>query len=361
MVSIRYCSSFAHLTSKVFTYAHSINNILRLLPICVFISATLISSIKAQEEAISYVLVTESRIGVNKFFESGRAGIEKAANHHGARALIFESTDPSTRRQNVQAAIDMKAAIITVMGFGFDDIITDLAPTSPDTRFIIIDTCLAEIPENVHCAVFREYEAAYMAGAQAALTSQSGIVGAIGALDTPFLHRYTDGFALGALQTRPDIQVLPPLWVGGNNPFQDPVRAQIQAKLHLENGADRLYAVAVAGNGGIFKAVAEVPGAMAIGIDVNQCGDLPGAVLDSTLKHVEVILPAVIDDIVAGTAQPVRSFGLAEKGLELVGLSDEIANSGCMIAENKDVIEQLNTIQEQIITGLITIDDPMMR
>jgi len=142
--------------------------------------------------------VTESRIGVNKFFESGRTGIEKAAATHGVRALIFESTDPSTRRQNVQAAIDMKAAIVTVMGFGFDDIITDLAPTSPDTHFIIIDTCLAEIADNVHCAVFREYEAAYLAGAEAALTSKSGIVAAIGALDTPFLHRYTDGFALGA-------------------------------------------------------------------------------------------------------------------------------------------------------------------
>jgi len=50
----------------------------------------------AQEGA--YVLVTESRIGVNKFFESGRTGIEKAAATHGVRALIFESTDPSTRR-----------------------------------------------------------------------------------------------------------------------------------------------------------------------------------------------------------------------------------------------------------------------
>jgi len=225
----------------------------------------------------------------------------------------------------------MKAAIITVMGFGFgfDDIISDLAQTSPDTHFIIIDTCLAEIPDNVHCAVFREYEAAYLAGAEAALTSKSGIVAAIGALDTPFLHRYTDGFALGAKRTRADVQVLPPLWVGGSNPFQDPVRAQTQATLHLANGVDRIYAVA--GNGGIFKAVAEVPDAMAIGIDVNQCGDLPDSVLDSTLKHVEVILPATIDAIVNGVAEPVKSFGLAEGGLALVGLGEDVAYSGCMI------------------------------
>jgi len=313
---------------------------------------------KAQQEDI-YVLVTESRIGVNKFFESGKTGLEKAAATHNARALIFESTDPSTRRQNVQAAIDMKAAIITVMGFGFDDIISDLAQTSPETHFIIIDTCLTEIPDNVHCAVFREYEAAYLAGAEAALTSKSGIVAAIGALDTPFLHRYTEGFALGAKQTREDVQVLPPLWVGGSNPFQDPVRAQTQAALHLANGVDRIYAVAVAGNGGIFKAVAEVPDAMAIGIDVNQCRDLPGSVLDSTLKHVEVILPATIDAIVKGEAKPVKSFGLAEKGLALVGLNEDVAHSGCMIADHETVIATLKDIEARIIEGDITLDDPM--
>lgn len=317
------------------------------------------ASIPAKAEEPSYVLVTPSRIGVNKFLGLGKTGIEKAAAAQGAKARIFEGTDPSTRRQNVQAGIDMGAPIVAVIGFEFGDIIADLAPENPETNFVIIDTCIPEAPENVYCAVFREQEIAYLAGAEAALTSSSKTVGVIGALDIPFLHRYTDSFALGAKAARSDINVLPTAWIGGDNPFQDPVRAQTQAALQLANGADRIYAVAAGSNGGVFKAVAEKPGAMAIGLDVNQCGDAPGAILDSTLKRVDVILPATIDSILKGSAKPVESFGLAEGGLELVAMTEDLANSGCMIAQAPEVIGQLTALHTKIVSGEITVPDPM--
>ena len=317
------------------------------------------ASVPVRAEDNTFVLVTPSRIGVNKFLGLGKTGIEKAAADQGATAKVFEGTDPSTRRQHVQAAIDLKASIVAVMGFEFGDIIADLAPENPDTNFVIVDTCIPEAPKNVYCAVFREQEAAYLAGAEAALTSTSKTVGVIGALDIPFLHRYTDSFALGAKTTSPDINVLPTSWIGGDNPFQDPVRAQTQASLQLSNGADRIYAVAAGSNGGVFKAVAEKPGAMAIGLDVNQCGDAPGAILDSTLKKVDVILPATIDSILKGSAKPVVSFGLAEGGLELVATTDAVASSGCKIADKPDVIGQLKDIQAKIVSGAITVPDPM--
>jgi basic membrane protein A len=332
----------------------------KILPLCLgSVFALAAASVPAKAEETTYVLVTPSRIGVNKFLGLGKTGIEAAAEAQGAKARIFEGTDPSTRRQNVQAAIDMKAPIVAVMGFEFGDIIADLAPENPETNFVIIDTCIPEAPENVYCAVFREQEAAYLAGAEAALTSKSKTVGVIGALDIPFLHRYTDSFALGAKAARPDVNVLPTSWIGGDNPFQDPVRAQTQAALQLSDGADRIYAVAAGSNGGVFKAVAEKPGAMAIGLDVNQCGDAPGAMLDSTLKRVDIILPATIDGILKGSAKPVESFGLAEGGLELLAMSADVATSGCMIAEAPEVIGQLKDIQAKIVSGAIIVPDPM--
>lgn len=95
-------------------------------------------SFKAED--VSYVL-TPSRIGVNKFVGLGKTGIEKAAEAQGVKARIFEGTDPSTRCQNVQAAIDMKAPIVAVMGFEFGDIVADPAPENPETKFVIVDTC----------------------------------------------------------------------------------------------------------------------------------------------------------------------------------------------------------------------------
>lgn len=332
----------------------------KFLPIClVSVFALAAAYVPAKAEDAPYVLVTPSRIGVNKFLGLGKIGIEKAADAHGVKAKIFEGTDPSTRRQNVQAAIDMKAPIIAVIGFEFGDIIADLAPEYPDSNFVIVDTCIPDAPKNVHCAVFREQESAYLAGAEAALTSSTKTVGVIGALDIPFLHRYTDSFALGAKAARPDINVLPASWIGGDSPFQDPVRAQAQAALQLSNGADRIYAVAAGSNGGVFKAVADKPGAMAIGLDVNQCGDAPGAILDSTLKRVDVILPATIDSILNGTAKPVESFGLAEGGLELLAMSKDVATSGCAIAKEPEIIGKLKEIQAKIVSGAISMPDPM--
>ena len=46
----------------------------------------------------------------------------------------------------------------------FNDIVNELAPTAPDVQFLIVDQCIPNQPPNVHCAVFREYEASYLVG-----------------------------------------------------------------------------------------------------------------------------------------------------------------------------------------------------
>jgi basic membrane protein A len=323
------------------------------------VAASLIVCGTTMAAASTYVFVSPSRIGVNKFLQMGKTGIEKAASAHGADVKIFEGTDPATRRDNVQAAIDLGAEIIAVSGFEFDDIISDLAPANPNTKFIIVDTCIADPGANVYCAVFREQEVSYLAGAEAALTSKAGIIATVAALDIPFLHRYADSYALGAAAARPDIKVLPTLWVGGDNPFQDPLRGQAQTQLQLSAGADRIYAVGAGSNGGIFKAVSNTPGAMAIGLDVNQCGDAPGSILDSALKQVDSVLPQMVDKVLAGSTDHVVAFGLAEGGLGLVGLTDGAADSGCEIVKSPDVIAKLQTLQAQVVSGEIKIPDPM--
>src|SRR3712207_7335612 len=42
------------------------------------------------------------------------------------------------------------------------------------------------------CAVFREHEATYLAGVEAGLLTQTGRIGVVAALDTPFIRRWVD-------------------------------------------------------------------------------------------------------------------------------------------------------------------------
>ena len=74
----------------------------------------------------------------------------------------------------------------------------------------------------------------------------------IGALDIPFLHRYTDGFIKGAQHVKADITISPTLWVGGNNPFSDPARGQERAAAMVADNVDRVLAAASGSNGGIY-------------------------------------------------------------------------------------------------------------
>ena len=86
-----------------------------------------------------------------------------------------------------------------MIGFEFNDMLPEVAAAHPDVKFLQIDSCpFDKMQPNIFCSVFREYEASFLTGAEAALTTKTGKVGAIGALDIPFLHRYTDGFIKGA-------------------------------------------------------------------------------------------------------------------------------------------------------------------
>lgn len=305
------------------------------------------------------VLVSPGAIGVNEFLKLGQIGIEAAGATLNADVSVYESRDASTRAQNVEAAVNEGADIVAVIGFEFGDIISDLSPEHPEVNFLIMDSCIADPGPNVFCAVFREYEVSYLAGAAAALSSETGTVAAVGALDIPFLRRYTDSFELGATAVRDDINVLPAAWVGGDNPFADPVRAFTQTQLLLSNGADRVYAVTAGGNGGVFRAVSDNGNAKAIGLDVNQCDQAPGFIIDSALKRVDVVMQAAIAGILAGTQETVNSYGLAEDGLDLVTLGDNAGVSGCVLAEDQNTIDRLQEIRAQIVDGTITIPDPM--
>src|SRR5271154_6497462 len=169
-----------------------------------------------------FVYVSPNPIGVNDFLKLGKIGTERVAQELGGLAKTYESSDPTTQRQNLEAAAKAGAKVVVAIGFEFNDMLPDVATAYPNVKFLQVDSCpFDKLKPNIFCSVFREYEASFLTGAEAGLTTKTGKVGAIGALDIPFLHRYTDGFIEGAKHVKTDVQISPTLWVGGNNPFSD--------------------------------------------------------------------------------------------------------------------------------------------
>jgi basic membrane protein A len=305
-----------------------------------------------------FIYVTNTPIGINKFLELGKIGVEAAAVEFNGTSEVYESTDDQSRRSNVEAAIAKSPEAIVLITFDFTDMSKEYAEANPDQNFILIDACPAAPPANLHCAVFREQEASYLVGIQAGMLSKTGTIGSILAVDIPFLHRYSDSFALGAASVNASISDTQ-LAIGGNNPFADPAKAKEQALSLFASGADHVFAAAAGSNGGVFEAAAE-SGGFGYGVDVNQCPMAPGAVVDNTIKAVDVLVVKEIGKILDGTAVSITSYGLAEGGMDLTSLMAGAETSQCVVMEHPEVIEAVKKVKQQIIDGTITVPDPTM-
>lgn len=310
-------------------------------------------------EGPSLIYVTPNPIGVNKFLELGQIGTQRVAEEMGGTWKTFESTNDSDRRANIEAAIDEAPDIVVLTTFTLIELADELSKANPDQKFILIDACPDEPAANLHCGVFREHEGAYLLGIMAGRLSQTKQIGSVVALDIPFLHRWSDSFALGAQSIDPSITDTQ-VFIGGDNPFSDPARAKEQALAVAARGADHIFAVGAGSNGGIFEAAAQ-EGFLSYGVDVNQCPDASGHIVDNNLKLVDVLVEQLAKQVLDGTAGSVVAFGLAEGGTGVVALSsdEELAESQCVIADHPDIVAEVRSARDAIVNGEIMVPDPL--
>lgn len=326
------------------------------LAACAFGLAAFATSAQAADKLFIYV--SPDALGVNAFLQMGKTGIEAAGAQYGADVKTFESKTAAERVENVNAAVNEGADIVVMLGFEFNDIVKEVAATAPDTQFLIVDQCIEDQPANVHCAVFREYEASYLMGVAAGMMTESNKVGVVGALDIPFLHRYTDGYAQGVKAVNPDATV-DVRWVGGDNPFADPVRAKEQAVALHAAGNDLIYTATAGGDFGVFEAAKE-KGFKVFSVDINHCPEVPGIIVDQSLKRVDNALVAAVGQILEGAEKTFTVLGIKEGGVGAIALDEgSIADSQCLIADHPEAAAKMREVAGQIADGTLKLEDPM--
>jgi basic membrane protein A len=307
----------------------------------------------------SLILVTPEPIGVNDFLKLAQQGTQAAAKDLGGKADTLESRDTTAIQQNVENAVRKKPAVVVAVGFEFNDVIAQQAQANPKQQFLLVDSCTEKSFPNVTCAVFREHEGAYLAGAEAGMLTRTGKVGAVVAVDSPQIRRFSDPFGVGAKSTRPDA-VFTQQFVGGQNPFNDPARANEQTASLKAKGVDAVMgAASAAGNLGVFEA-AKAGGLQTWGVDVNQCPQAPGTVVDNVVKHTDVAIQQGVQQIVTlNRPGGATSYGLKEGGITLTGLEPGVANSQCVIAQHPDIITKVAGLRDQIVAGQLQVADPV--
>ena len=78
---------------------------------------------KGGSDGPTYIYLTNDPIGVNKFLESGKIGVEKAAEKHGGTAKVYEgNSDQTSIRQNMDQAIAENPDYIVTITYSYTDV-----------------------------------------------------------------------------------------------------------------------------------------------------------------------------------------------------------------------------------------------
>lgn len=286
--------------------------------------------------------------------EHGRNFWEERSPEEAFRLLELEQ-----QRQLRQRAAE-GVGLIVLLGV-FVDHVEPTAREHPETIFAIDQP--SEVP-NILTLSFLDAEPSYLAGAAAALKSETGVIGYVGGVDWQGIWAFQAGYEAGARAIDPDVRVVVDyLSVGDFSGFNDEVAARVSAMEMYRQGADVVFHAAGTSGLGVFEAALEYSRdegrhVWAIGVDTDQYETvmrLPGAanaglwrahILTSVLKGIDQMVYEVLAQHARGRVTGGSwNWGLASGALG-------ISYSGGYIDEFRPRLEEL---QARIIGGDIEV------
>ena len=200
---------------------------------------------------------------------------------------------PESYREVVQQAVEDEAGLIVCAGDVFGEAVGAMQETYPQTSFLLVDAVphdeeQEEVPiaENVHCVLFHEEQAGYLAGYMAVWEGYRNL-GFIGGREEPAVQRYGYGYLQGINAAAKDLSltdVAVNYWYAGT--YTADIAVREKADEWYGNGTQIIFAC----GGGLYESVleaAENQDGLMIGVDVDQCR-VSDRVLTSAVKNIEI-------------------------------------------------------------------------
>jgi basic membrane protein A len=257
------------------------------------------------------------------FNEGGWCGTIAGATAVGGHAEVIVTEDPADYQQNMSTFIEQDYDVIVTYGFALGNDTAIAAKANPDVQFIGLDqsicvdeagdpdptfTCAgdaAELLPNYQGLVFAEAQAGYLAGIAAATISETGVIGAVGGIESiPPVKFYIGGYHNGALSVNPDIEVLIS-YVSEDitTAFNDPTTGASLAEQMIGQDADVIFQVAGLSGQGALEASCDAD-IYGIGVDVDQALALPNltCIVTSAEKKLVDAVSEAIQRVADGSA-----------------------------------------------------------
>ncbi|MEM8551828.1 MAG: BMP family protein [Pseudomonadota bacterium] len=263
-------------------------------------------------DTLRVALVLPGSITDGTFNSAAHQGIEAAKEKYDIEVSIRENTDFAQITEALTGYARDGFDVVIGHGFQFAEPVMEIHADYPDTWFIV-NTAQVSAAPNVASFDNEWGHAGYIAGAVAALVSETGTVGHIGGIPVPAIENYNAGFEAGAKRVNPDVNVLS-AYVGS---FSDIAKgAEITTSL-IEQGADVVTSTGNENVVGTIQAAGQ-SGVMAIGTAFDSFDAAPETIVTTALINMGVNLDQAIGRVIDGTMEPqAYVLGLEENGIGL--------------------------------------------
>lgn len=292
--------------------------------------------------------------GINdqSFNQSAWEGLQRLNQSTGVNIGNLESANEAAVGPNLDMMIDLDKDLIWTIGFLTATPLSQAATINPQQMYGIIDFDFGDdTPYNIINVIFRENESSFLAGYLAARTSETGIVGFVGGMQSAVIDRFEFGFRAGAEYAAAthgfDIEVL--VQYVGN--FTDDAAARAIATTMFTNGADVIFPAAGGAGQGVIDTAIDM-NQFVIGVDRDQRHLAPNNMLTSVMKFVGEVMYDVTIRVanLENLGGQTLDYGLAEDG---VGLTPFDGSTADLV--DRAIYDATMEVSDRIINGEISV------
>jgi len=331
-------------------------------------------------------LVTDvGNIDDKSFNEGAWTGVKNYAEANDISYDYFRPAEDSqaARVETIEAAIDKGAKIVVCPGYLFETAIFEVQADYPDVAFLILDgepnngdfsndgaNLVYETADNVHCVLYQEEQAGFLAG-YAAVQEGFRSLGFIGGMAVPAVIRYGYGYVQGAEKAAVDLGL-----ATGAVTMKYYYVGAFEGSDALETKMDGWYAAGVEvifSCGGklytsVVAAAANTTAGKVIGVDVDQQAE-SDRIITSAMKaltlSVEESLEAFFDNEKAWPATlagKTRTMGAVENGIGLPTAAASWRMTNFTVTEynalfadlvDGDIVVSASTAAEPTVTKIV--------
>ncbi|MFN2500777.1 MAG: BMP family protein [Pyrinomonadaceae bacterium] len=295
-------------------------------------------------------------------------GVKRAQQDLDICLYDVEPGNPTSIEPAMRAFAEKNFDLIIGVGFAQGPIMQKVALNYPNNKFAIVDGVIFEEDGktplmNVASLLFREHEGSYLVGMIAASKSQTGIIGFLGGMDIPLIHRFETGYEEGARAVNPNIRVIDNYVGVTDGAWNNPGKGKELSLAQIEKGADVIFTAAGNSGLGAFDAVEQYgkndrgeANKFVIGVDSNQNGVKPGFVLTSMVKRVDNAVYDVVKEVLDGKFRG----GFHTFGLDKDGVAYAMDQHNTLLIP-PDVIARTEEAKAKIVAGETKVTDAMAK